>query len=114
MGGITGIHGGRPADKEKALKEVVKATTREKNVAIENAEERARAAEGGRILVEQKVAEMAAKLEEVELRLARAKSINSARDKEIVKLKATLEESENKWYNVGFVDIKNSIEPVVF
>ena len=114
MGGITGIHGGRPADNEKALKEVVKATMREKNVAIENAEERARAAEGGRILVEQKVAEIAAKLEEVELRLARAKSINSAKDKEIVKLKATLEESENKWYNVGFVDIKNSVESVVF
>ena len=57
---------------------------------------------------------MTAKLEKVELRLARAKSINSARNKEIVKLKATLEESENKWYNVGFVDIKNSVEPVVF
>ena len=47
MGGITGIHGGRPADKEKALNEVVKATMREKNIAIENAEEMARAAEGG-------------------------------------------------------------------
>jgi len=34
------------ADNEKALKEVAKATMREKNVAIENAEERVKAVEG--------------------------------------------------------------------
>ena len=57
---------------------------------------------------------MVAKLEEVELRLARAESINSTKDKEIVELKATLEKSENKWYNVGFVDVESLVELVVF
>ena len=71
----------KEADKEKALKEVAKDTVRERNVAVENAKEKARATEGARILVEQKVAKMATKLEEVELRLAGAKSVNSARDK---------------------------------
>ena len=71
----------KEADKEKALKEVAEDTVRERNVAVENAKEKARATEGARILVEQKVAKMATKLEEVELRLAGAKSVNSARDK---------------------------------
>lgn len=38
------------ADKEKTLKEVVEAMTREKNIAMENAEERVKAVEGARIL----------------------------------------------------------------
>lgn len=95
-------------------KEVVEAATREKNIAVENAEERARAAEGARILVEQKVAEMVAKLEEVELRLAGVESINSARDKEIAELKAVLEESEDKWYNAGFTNTENLAELIMF
>ena len=51
---------------------------------------------------------------EAELWVASAKRIITARDKEIVELKATLEESENKYYNMGFNDAKNSAEPVMF
>lgn len=51
---------------------------------------------------------------EIELRLVEAESIISARDKEIAKLKAALEESENKWYNMGFADTKNSAKLVMF
>lgn len=51
---------------------------------------------------------------EAELRLADAKSIISARDKEIAELKAALEESENKYYNMGFNDAENLAEPVMF
>lgn len=96
-------------DKANALKEVAKATARKKSTTTENAEERARAIERAQVLAEQKVAEMETKLGELELRLARAKSIFSARDKEIAELKGALEESENKWYNMGFPDAENSV-----
>ena len=42
------------------------------------------------------------------------KSIITARDKEIAKLKAALEESENKYYNMGFNDAENSVDPIMF
>lgn len=101
-------------DKANALKEVAKAIARKKSTTTENAEERARAIERAQVLAEQKVAEMETKLGELELRLARAKSIFSARDKEIAELKVALEESENKWYNMGFPDAENSVESVMF
>lgn len=40
--------------------------------------------------------------------------IITTRDKEIAELKAILEESENKYYNMGFNDAENSAEPVMF
>ena len=43
-----------------------------------------------------------------------AESIIIARDKEIVELKAALEESENKYYNMGFNDAENFAELVMF
>ena len=52
---------------EKALKEVAKATTKEKGTVVENAEERARAVEKARALAQQKMAEIATMLEEIEL-----------------------------------------------
>ena len=42
------------------------------------------------------------------------KSIITARDKEIAKLKAALEESENKYYNMGFNDAENSVDLIMF
>ena len=55
------------ANKEKALKEVAEATTKEKGTAVENAEERARAVERAQALAQQKMAEIATMLEEIEL-----------------------------------------------
>ena len=52
---------------EKALKEVAEATTKEKGTAVENVEERARAVEKARALAQQKMAEIATMLEEIEL-----------------------------------------------
>ena len=37
-----------------------------------------------------------------------------AQDNEIAELKAALEAREDKWYNVGFVDAKNSTEPIIY
>ena len=38
--------------------------------------------------------------------------MNFARAKELVDLRATLEGCESKWYNEGFADAENSVEPV--
>ena len=46
--------------------------------------------------------------------MASTKSIITTRDKEIAKLKAVLEESENKYYNMRFNDAENLAEPVMF
>lgn len=39
--------------------------------------------------------------------------IISAKDKEMTNLKMALEESENKFYSIGFADAQNSCEPVM-
>ena len=46
--------------------------------------------------------------------MADAERLNSIKDKEIAELKIALEASEDKWYNVSFADVKNSIKPVMF
>ena len=102
------------ADKKKALKEVAKVTVKEKSTIVENAKKRARVAKRAQALVEQNLAKVTAKLKEVELRLAGAESLNLAKDKEITELKATVEVSEDKWYNTGFTDAENLAKPVMF
>ena len=39
--------------------------------------------------------------------------MNTTLAEELADLKATLEACENKWYNEGFADAENSVEPVV-
>ena len=104
----------RDAAKEKALKEVVEATVKDKDKAVKNAEERIRAAESARALAEQRVGGLEVKLRGTELKLAEAKSLNSASAKEIAELKAALEASEDKWYNTSFADVENSIELIIY
>ena len=64
-------------------------------------------------MAEKKLAEMEAKLGGIELKLAKAESLNLAQVDKIADLKAAFEACENKWYNEGFVDAKNSVEPIV-
>ena len=104
----------KEVDKEKALKEVVEATVKDKDKAVKNAEERIRAAERARALAEQRVGGLEVKLRGTELKLAEAESLNSASAKEIVELKAALEASEDKWFNTGFADAENSIELIIY
>ena len=54
------------------------------------------------------------KLGGTELKLAEAKSLNLAQVDEIANLKAALEACEEKWYNEGFMDAENSMEPIVY
>lgn len=100
----------KEVDKEKALKEVVEATVKDKDKAVKNAEERIRAAERARALAEQRVGGLKVKLRGMELKLAEAESLNSAGAKEI----AALEASEEKWFNTGFADAENSIELIIY
>ena len=102
------------ADKERALKDVVEATVKKKDKAVENAEERTRAAKRAQALADQKVVETEVKLGGTKLKLAKAESLNLANVKEIAKLRMALEASQDKWYSVGFVDAKNSVEPIIY
>ena len=66
-----------------------------------------------RLVVERKLAEAEDKLGGVELKLVEAASLNLTQAYEIVDLKAALEACKNKWYNKGFADAENSVEPIV-
>ena len=48
------------------------------------------------------------------LKLAEAESLNLEQVDEIANLKATLEAYEDKWYNMGFADAENFMEPIVY
>ena len=49
----------------------------------------------------------------MDLKLAKAASLNTTQVEELANLRAALEACEEKWYNEGFADIENSAEPVV-
>ena len=66
------------ANREKALKDVAEATTKDSGKAVEDAEKRAQKAKRDRDLAEQKLAEMDAKLGGIKLKLAKAESLNLA------------------------------------
>ena len=57
--------------------------------------------------------ELLAKQNETDLKLAKAVSLNTAQVKELTHLRAALEACEEKWYNEGFVDAKNSAELIM-
>ena len=101
------------ADQEKALKDVAKATAKDKGKATEDAEKRAREVERARVLAEEKLTKMDMKLGETEFKLAKAESLSLAQAKKIAELKAALEAYEDKWHNEGFTDAENFVEPIV-
>ena len=69
--------------------------------------------EKAKALAEKKSMKLVAKQNEENLKLAEAVSLNTAQAKERTDLRAALETCENKWYNEGFVDAENSVEPVM-
>ncbi|KAL0015053.1 hypothetical protein SO802_002122 [Lithocarpus litseifolius] len=101
------------AEREKALKDVVEVIAKEKTKAAETIEKKAAASEKARALAEKKSMELEARLGEIELKLAEAMSLNTAQAEKLADLKVALKACENKWYNEGFVDMKNSVEPVI-
>ena len=59
------------------------------------------------------LAEAEDKVRAIELKLAEAANLNLAQTDEIADLKAALEAYENKWYDEGFTNAENSVEPIV-
>ena len=47
----------------------------------------------------------------MDLELAEVASLNVALIEELADLRATLEACENKWYNEGFADAEEGVEP---
>ena len=103
----------KDAEWEKALKNVATTMTKEKGKAAEAAKKKAQSFEKGWLVAKKKLAEMEAKQGGVKLKLAEAESLNLAQADEIADLKAALETCEEKWYNEGFADAENSMEPIV-
>ena len=64
-------------------------------------------------MLEKKLTEVEVKLGSVELKLAEAKSLSLTQADEIANLKVAFEACEEKWYNEGFSDAENSVEPIV-
>ena len=96
------------------MKDVVVTTVKDKGKAAGTAKKKAQASEKAQILAKKRLTEMDMKLAGMELKLAKAESLNFTRANEIADLKAALEACEEKWYNEGFADAENSVEPIVY
>ena len=101
------------ADREREAREMAIKTAREKMKVVETAEKKATVAEKNKALVKKRSAEILAKQNETNVNLAKAISLNTAQAEELANLRAALEACEEKWYNEGFADAKNSVEPIV-
>ena len=86
----------KDVEQEKALKDVVIATMKEKGKTTEAVEKKAQSMEKARLVTKTKLTEMEVKLGDTELKLAKAESLNLAQADGIANLKATLEACEEK------------------
>ena len=102
------------AGKEKALKQVVESNLSEKVIALAIAEQKAASIERAWGSAEQKAEALQGKLGEMETKLAQVESIVLALDKELVDLKEMIKRCEQEFYNMGFIDAKNSYCKVIF
>ena len=100
-------------EREKALKDVVEDTAKEEGKAVDATEKRAQTAKKARLVAEKKLAEVEAKLGGIKIKLTEAESLTMAQADEIADLKAALDASEDKGYNLGFADVENSVKPIV-
>ena len=87
---------------------------KDKGKAAEDARRRAWEARNARVLAEQSLTEMDTKLGGMELMLVEVESLNLAQVNEVAELKAALEACKDKWYNAGFTDAENSVEPIIY
>ena len=98
---------------KKALKDVVETTSKERAKIVTIAEKKDAASEKAKVLAQKRFADLVVKMGETELKLAEAESLNSSWAEELADLRAALEGCESKWYNEGFVDAENLVEPVI-
>ena len=50
----------------------------------------------------------------MELKLAEMESLSLVKATEIAELKVALAAAEDKWYNAGFTDVENFVEPIIY
>ena len=98
---------------EKAGRDAATKTAKDKIKAANAAEKRAAATEKARALAKSRLAELTTKQNETDLKLGEVASLNVALNEELADLWVALEASENKWYNEGFVDAEEGVEPVM-
>ena len=101
------------ADQEREARETAVKTAKEKMKAADTVEKKAAAAKKNKALAEKRSAELLAKQNETDAKLTEVISLNTSQAEELADLRATLEACEEKWYNEGFADTENSVEPVV-
>ena len=99
--------------REKASRDTATKTAKDKIKAADAVEKRATVAKKARALAEKRLAELTTKQNETDLKLAEAANLNVALTKKLAYLWAALEACENKWYNKGFADAKEGVEPVI-
>ena len=103
----------KDAERKKVLKDVATVISKEKGKAVEATEKKVKSSEKAWLVVENKLAEAETKLGGMELKLAEDESLNLAHVDEIADQKVALKACENKWYNEGFTDATNPLEPIV-
>ena len=103
----------KDVERERALKDVAEATSKERAKIAATMEKKATAFEKAKASAEKRLADFEAKMGETELKLVEAESLNTARAEELADLRAALEGCESKWYNKGFTDAENSVELVI-
>lgn len=65
------------------------------------------------MVAEKKLTEVEVNLGSAKLKFAEVESLNLSQADELADLKTALETYEGKWYNEGFANAENSVEPVV-
>ena len=100
-------------ERKRALKDATEATSKERAKIATTTEKKAVAFKKAKVSAEKRFLDLEAKLGETELKLAEAGSLNTTQAEELVDLRAALEGCESKWYDEGFADAKNSVEPVI-
>lgn len=100
-------------NRAKEMKAAPKTTAKEKEEVANASERKAIDAEKAPQLTENKLRAMVTKLEKIELKLAKENSLNLAQANQISGLKDALEACEDKWYNAGFTEAANSVEPTI-
>ena len=101
-------------ERERALKDVAEAMSKERAKVDATAEKKAAAFEKAKALVEKRLVDFEAKVGETKLKLVEAESLNTARAEKLANLRADLKGCESKWYNEGFANAENSVEPVIY
>ena len=94
------------ADWEREARETAVKIAKEKIKAADTAEKKAATTEKNRALAEKRSAELLAKQNEMDVKLAKAISLNMAQAKELADLRAALEDCEEKWYNERFANAR--------